>query len=246
VSDPFALLRPVLLTRRGRRWAAPPRPRPALRSLLRAVRRWGPPRERIRRECDPSPLGLALARRPLRLLHAAHPRIDAHGSSTVTTVLQTLRVERDVLAAAQMPTPARPTAAPAPGAVRPPSVESLTLVQRVARTLVRESSRFDRLERVETTHAVAGARGPAGPAGPAASAPPLPMPLARPSASAPAPASSLTPAPPGAPALELVPPQPAPAFEQPAAPDVDQITTQVLRRIERRAIAQRERMGGGV
>jgi hypothetical protein len=66
-----------------------------------------------------------------------------------------------------------------------------------------------------------------------------------------------SPAFPPAPAAEADSPAPGPlglvrevrslAPQPPAlTPDVDELTTQVLRRIERRAIAQRERLGGVV
>jgi len=218
-----------------------------LATLRRSGRGWSPAIAVGRRELRSSSLGAILARR------RAHTRVH-HNAITKTRMTQV------VTAAAPLTVRTAGVVylavAAAPGRVRhllpagwstdgrvPPVVPPL------ARPLVQSIVQRERLVQHTRTEQTAGQRGPAGPAGPAGAegpATPAPPPLVlRHAAPPPVLAASgesgiVLAAPPGT--VELLPPPAAPQLAAPA-PTVDVLAAQVLEQIERRAIAQRERMG---
>jgi hypothetical protein len=248
-DEPHETLQPAVVPRVRGRW------RPAVRRL----HIWSSRRSRLRRglvlacvgrrDAKVPPLRLVLARRPVHVLHvsrSAHG--DARSWSSSTTVLQTLRQEQAAAVSQQILTVAHAEAAPVPGIspLRAPPAPAM-LLQPHVRRVTRERSRFERIERLEPAASIAGPSGPAGPPGLAGPPGRVATVLVRPSASAAASPGAAEPARSAAAALEVVRELRPRAQEQPApAPDVDELTTQVLRRIERRAIAQRERLGGVV
>lgn len=194
-----------------------------------------------RRPLRPSPLGLTLALRP--------SRTTVRATSTVTRVTRVvhhvaptlLRSAGPVYVSTTAPREdARPLAA-APAERRAP--ERVPPVERVHTRLRVEQLRVERHLRTETFSTVptSAPRGPRG-------APRLPGPALTLVHAAPAAAPAVTPAVSEsltAPVEVLPAARPAPRADPVAfsVPDVDALASQVLDRIERRAIAQRERMG---
>jgi hypothetical protein len=210
------------------------RPR-RLTLALRPLRRWG------RRELRAAPLPLSLALdRPRVLRHSSLVRA-VERSRVETRLLE--RVEREVRTVSRVVSQPlvlvrRTTTVLASG----PATREVTVVAPLARTLVRQVTRHERTEpaRPPAPMTVAAPRG-APPAAQAATPAEAPAPVPAGAQLAP-----VTP-PPGSTALPgaAVEPLRRPVDAPPPAPDLDAIATQVLRRIERRAIAQRERMGRG-
>jgi hypothetical protein len=172
--------------------------------------------------------------------------IDGRSWSSARTFVQTLQHEQSAAAPPHMLAVTR-IAAPPVQASSPPSATAPTmLLQPVLGRVNRERSHFERVERVPSTAPIAGPRGPAGPPGEPGSLADAAMVLARPIVPAVVEASSPQEPVRSAPVpLKLVAENVRPGADAPVpAPDVEELTTQVLRRIERRAIAQRERLGG--
>lgn len=249
-EDP-ARLAPVCLGLSARGWRCRLRTAPGVTSMrpVRTVTCAVEPRHQPRREPD-APVGtFAVARRPVRTIRSSSSQVSMHWLT--------------------------PTAKPAVVAWAPPGTPGRThtviapVLARFERTLDRQvrivapaasaalqppaAARFTRIEQAgpagqppepaRGAAALPGRAGAAGPPGPpGTSAAPTVMrrsPVARPAPARaePGPASEAL--------REDAGPRPSAAPAPPPVPDLDDITTQVIRRIERRAIAQRERLARG-
>ena len=189
-----------------------------------------------------APRRLELRPRPLALVLALRRSIHHHW--TTTSVVERGRsgppsVRLTLVTAVHGPSPAG--LAPAvPPALPPTALRSVL-------TVLERSATLRRLVVLRPARTAPGPTGPAGPMGPLGPRAPVPPPMVvRTVTAAPAPAAppeaGATAAEAHAGPVERVQ-HPASRTPAPAAADLDEITTQVLRRIERRAIAQRERMG---
>lgn len=224
-----------------------PRSRPSMRAsttnprmlLSRRPEWWRrlPPRRWCRREPGLAPLGLVIARAPDRIVRLQTVIVTAAAGRQPSP--PPARLEREVRL---LRTLDRSAVWPVHGQMR----IKTTLHRQRSETIVTHHTRSERVECIVLARRLAAAPGQR--TASAAAAPPTPpLVVAR---------TPRTPPPvPGAaspPALITEPgvPRPSPATASanalvPATPDLEQIADQVLRRIERRAIAQRERMGRG-
>lgn len=242
-------LRPGSIRRSGRAWR--PRWRPSARPLPTAggSRRFGLLRGG-RRPYRPRGIGRVLARR------MAPTRVQvligrAKAPAPVPAQLRTLTLSRVLPtgpAIIRVPAPSGPRA-PASAAAPLPLAVALARLERIVLTsTIRVESAAPPGLPGAPPPAAAGPRGEAGGRGPQGvpgSAPGRPRPALvvrsnPPRAAAPGPSDPPLTATADAP--RAVRPAGEPAVAPPPVPSIDEITTQVIRRIERRATAQRERL----
>lgn len=240
-------LKPLTLARRGTRWTGRmgPRPMPPVRSR-RSPRAWLSRRRGLVLRF-PGPLTMvARIRRarttrtaihvhgPVRWLQAPLSRADHR---LQRRHVKNLNIGRDRQAAARQALPAALSA-------RDPAVVAPAAMASRSRGMVGLHRRIDKLER-HVDRVLAGPRGASGSPGRDARDA-EPPPATSPPSARPGPASPwLEPTRAGETSAAEQQPKPSAAGGQPSGStaDIDEIATQVLRRIERRAIAQRERMG---